>query len=50
MQSACKGKIMQQSTDNGEQTMGQFLGMLNFEHVKVIPASVPTCEAPATSE
>lgn len=43
LQAACEGDIMQQATDDSQQAMQQFLSLLNFEQVQVIPAAVPEC-------
>jgi hypothetical protein len=40
---ACEQDIMQFATDSSLQAMQQFLGMLDFETVEVIPARVPAC-------
>lgn len=40
---ACEQDIMQFATDSSAQSMQQFLSLLDFETVEVIPSSVPPC-------
>jgi hypothetical protein len=49
LETACEDGIMQRATEDSQRTMQQFLSLLEFQHVEVIPADVPPCTAPDTA-
>ncbi len=50
LQAACEDGILQQASQDSQRSLAQFLMLLEFETVEVVPAPVPSCVAPDTTD
>ncbi len=47
LNAVCEDGIMQRATYDSQEVMQQFLGLLEYENIEVIPGDIPPCELPA---
>jgi hypothetical protein len=47
LQAACEDGVMSRATDEAEKSLRQFLGLLDYDEVVVIPSAPAACAAPA---